>query len=60
MGNTKISRYEDLENIKVINNTTKEVVATITFQEGTMSINTKEPYSMCNKYKNKKEERSEK
>nr|DAN70114.1 MAG TPA: hypothetical protein [Caudoviricetes sp.] len=53
---SKTSYYEDLENIKIINYTTKELVATITITKGIINIDTEEPYRMCNKYKNKKEE----
>lgn len=53
---SKTSYYEDLENIKIINYTIKELVATITITKGIINIDTEEPYRMCNKYKNKKEE----
>lgn len=38
---SKTSYYEDLENIKIINYTTKELVATITITKGIINIKIK-------------------
>lgn len=43
--------YDEIENIKIINNTTREVTAIITFLDGMINIKTKKPYSI---YTNKK------
>ena len=40
----KPNYYELLENIKIINNTTNEEIAIVTFIDGVMNIKTKEPY----------------
>lgn len=47
----KPNYYELLENIKIINNTTNEEIAIVTFIDGVMNIKTKEPYRIYENFK---------
>lgn len=45
--------HDEIEEMKIINNTTKEEIAFITFSDGMINIKTKEPYSIYTKKKKK-------
>lgn len=47
----KFNNYDELENIKIINNKTKEEIALITLSEGMINIKTEEPYRIYANYK---------